>query len=69
LAEAMQAWLKDRRVLDVAVEGITIRQVMQAHDCHFLSAVSGLNDLLVRPLPPEDKAALATFLRTPLIRA
>ena len=68
MAEALQTWLQDRRVLDIEVEGITVRQVMQAHSCHFLNALRELSELLTRPLNPGEKEALKAFLRSPVAR-
>jgi len=69
LADAAKAWLEDRTVVDVMVEGVTIRQLMDAHDSHFLNALSSLNDLLTLVLDDEQKSSLVSFLRSPLIRA
>ncbi len=63
----VEAWFKDRTVQDFEVEGISIRQVMEAQGTHFLNAVHGLNDLLTMELTDEERRALKTVLTTPLV--
>ena len=64
LVEAVEVWLEDRKILDVKVEDISIRQVMELHNCNFLNAVRGLNELLSLPLSAEDRESLKRFYST-----
>lgn len=65
----MKKWLDDRSVEDVEVEGVTLREVMDAHGGKFLEAISGLNDLLVKDLTDEEREALKVLLKKPMLRA
>ena len=67
LREPVEAWFKDRTVQDFEVDGISIKQVMEAQGTHFLNAVRGLNDLLTKELTDEEREALKTILTTPLV--
>jgi hypothetical protein len=69
LIEPVKTWFIDRSILEIELEGITIQQVMQAHKCNFLTAISSINDLFSSPLTIEQKETLKKFLTTPLIRA
>lgn len=69
LGKAVETWLKDRSILDIEIEGITIQQVMQNHNIHFLGAVKSLNGLLTRKLTSEQKEAIKTSLKNRPIHA
>ena len=68
LEEAVKRWFDDRTVIDVAIEGITIQEVMHSQSTHFLNAVSSLNDFLTRDFDIYQKEAFKQFLLTPLVR-
>ena len=65
----MKKWLDDRTVEDVEVDGVTLKEVMDVQGWGFLEAISGLNDLLVKDMNDEERAALKVILRNPPIIA
>lgn len=62
LGEAVEQWLKDRTVADVAVEGFSIKDVMEKRQVHFLVAVKKLNILLDKSIPVEERDKLRKTL-------
>lgn len=68
LEESMKQWLTDRTVVDVSVEGVSLKEIMEKHGSNFLYAISSLNDLLNPKMDPVQKEALKKFLASPLIR-
>lgn len=69
LMDSVKTWLKDRSISDKVFEGISIIEVMNAHNCHFLSAIKKINNLLTRSLSDKQKKALISSLKTAPIRA
>jgi len=68
LAAAVQAWLKDRTILDVSVLGLSISDIMRVRHSHFLMAVQDLNRLLDPDLSEEDRQRMVRILSKPYIR-
>lgn len=66
LAGAVQQWLEDRTILDVAVEGMTIEFVMHNRRCNFILAVEKLNRLLDEDLMPDQRQRLVQYLMQPV---
>jgi len=67
LADAVRQWLRDDTIQDVTVEGLTIRQVMEAKRCEFLVAVSYLNGLLDEGLSDEARDRYREYLVSPVV--
>ena len=62
----MKKWLENRTVEDVEVEGVSLKEAMEAQrgEAKFLHAIQGLNDLLTRDLSSEEREALKLTLKT-----
>jgi len=65
LGRAVDQWLTDRTVADVAVEGLSIQQVMRRRRSHFLAAVRDLNTLLDETIPAEKRRKFRDILSRP----
>jgi len=66
LAQTVEQWLQDRQILDVQVEGLTIQQIMDNRQYHFLVAVKALNRLLDPSRTPEQCLRLRNSLSRPV---
>lgn len=65
LAGIMTAWLEDRTVPDIEIEGVRLQKLMCDHRMSFLNALDSVNDLLVLPLGDLEREALRGFLSHP----
>lgn len=66
LAQAVQQWLRDRQLLDTQVEGLTIKQIIDNRQYHFLVAVKALNRLLDPSKTAEQRLKLRNSLSRPV---
>lgn len=62
LAQAVQQWLADRQIIQVDIDGLTIHQIMENRQYHFLTAIKALNRLLDETISPEQRARLRRSL-------
>ena len=65
--EPIEQWLEDRTVPDIEVEGLSLREVMDNKQVHFLVAVRTLNELLHDRFLPADRSRRIKALRTPVV--
>jgi hypothetical protein len=66
LRGAIDQWLEERTMPEVAVEGITLGEVMEKRHCHFLIAIRDLSRLLTAELTPEKREQWHRILTTPV---
>ncbi|MES0490271.1 MAG: hypothetical protein ABUK01_09780 [Leptospirales bacterium] len=64
----IEQWLKNRTIADLVIEGLTIQEVMEKQQSHFLAAVRDLNILLDEKIPIEKRKSFNEILRTPVRR-
>jgi hypothetical protein len=67
LAQAVQKWLEDRTIVDISVEGLTIKKVIHDQGYHFLIAVKNLNKLLDQTIPEDERKNLLKALKIPSV--
>jgi serine kinase of HPr protein (carbohydrate metabolism regulator) len=67
LAPAVEKWFEDRTISDVSVKGVSIKDLMRIHKCHFLMAVSELNPLFKPDMTEEKKTEYARIIQKPHI--
>ncbi len=63
LGPSIDKWLKDQQIPDIEVDGISVRQVMENHNSHFLVALADLAVLLDPDLLPEKREQWHRILR------
>jgi hypothetical protein len=64
----IEKWLETREIVDIEVEGLTLKKVMKTRNSAFLPAVRDLNFLLDESLSPEKRSAFKKALQQPLVR-
>ena len=64
--DALNMWLTDRTVSEVKVEGLSLKDVMNTKNCHFLQAVRDLDRLYDTDLTGEKRAQWIRILSTPV---
>jgi len=62
-APVMQKWLDDRSVSDFLIEGISIKDVMNSHNCDVVRAAIEMNFLLDPNITPENKQIIIRNLK------
>ena len=65
LSLPFERWLIDRVVIDVAIEDISILDVMRIRQIHFLGAIRELNRLLDSNMTTKQREILKKDLRVP----
>ena len=69
LEEIVGAWLKDRSIADYEIEGVSIKEVMEARGYHFLMAIKAFNRLFDEDVPPEKRKQMTSDLVKPVPRS
>ncbi|NMB60855.1 MAG: hypothetical protein GYA18_00775 [Chloroflexi bacterium] len=62
----VEKWLRDQKIPDLEVDGLSIREVMETRRSSFLVAVRDLNRLLDASLPDEKRTQWRRILTTPV---
>jgi hypothetical protein len=65
LGHFIEQWLDDQTIPDIEIDGITVKQIMDNHHSHFLTAISDLAVLMDPDLPPEKRTQWRRILTTP----
>jgi len=66
LSSVVEQWLKDRTIVNVIVEGLSITDVMRKRRSHFLAALRDLNVLLDENVPIEKRQRFKEILKKPV---
>jgi len=65
LGEVVDQWLADRKIPALEIEGISLHELMEKRDSHFLKAVRDLNRILDPTLTADQKANWKRIITTP----
>lgn len=66
LGPAIEKWLNEGIISDVIVDGISVREVMEKRQSHFLIAIRDLSKLLDPNLTPEKREKWRRIITTPV---
>ncbi len=66
LGKLVETWMATRLVPDLVIDGISIHDVMQVRECHFLVALREMRKLLEPDLSTEERAQWRRILTTPV---
>ena len=68
LEPIVEQWLEDRTIVDIEVEGLSLKDVMEKQQRHFLAVIVKFDALLDDTLSIEDRQRLHRFLKRQLWR-
>jgi len=66
-AAAIEQWLESRTLAEISVHGISLKEIIENRQFHFLVAIRRLNDLLDEQVPSPDLNREIEALRTPVV--
>ena len=64
----VDAYLNDRHISEISIEGISLTKLMETHNFHFFEALWSLNKLAKGSLTVVEFKALIAFLKTQMPR-
>lgn len=65
--DAIEQWLEDRTIAEISVHGISLREVLENKQVHFLVAIRSLNELLDTTFREPERSRQIEALRTPVV--
>lgn len=66
LGNIIERWINDQVVSDIIIEDISLRDIIEKRNCHFLIAIRDMNKLLEPELTPKKREQWRRILTTPV---